>query len=366
MIPISSVDVPAEAEELVLEVLRSGMLASGPKVAELERLAAAMAGTKHALAVNNGTTGLVVALEALGLEPGDEVVTTPFTFVATLNAILEAGATARFADIDESDFNVDPAAMEALIGERTKVLLPVHLYGQPADMEAIAPLAERHGLRLVEDAAQSHGAGIGDRNVGSWGIGCFSLYGTKNVTTGEGGLVTTDDDAVADRVQLLRNQGMRARYRYEVPGHNYRMTDLQAAVGIPQLRRLDGINARRNRNAAYLNAGLAGIEGLVTPVVAPGRRHVWHQYTVRVTSDAPLNRDDFVAALNEAGVGAGVYYPKVVWDYDCYRDHPRVKADPVPVARRIADEVVSLPVHPGLTGSDLDRIVTTVREVLHA
>ncbi|NLA36940.1 MAG: DegT/DnrJ/EryC1/StrS family aminotransferase [Actinobacteria bacterium] len=366
MIPISSVDVPAEAEELVLEVLRSGMLASGPKVAQLEQLAAEMTGAKHALAVNNGTTALVVALEALQLQPGDEVITTPFTFVATLNAILEAGATARFADIDERDFNVDPAALEALVGERTKVLMPVHIYGQPADMTRIAPLAERRGLTLVEDSAQAHGAGIGDKNVGSWGIGCFSLYGTKNVTTGEGGLVTTNDDAVADRISLLRNQGMRARYQYEVPGHNYRLTDLQAAVGIPQLQRLDAINAKRNANAAFLSEGLAGIEGLVTPTIAEGRRHVWHQYTVRITPDASLGRDAFVDAMIEAGVGAGVYYPKAVYDYDCYRDHPRVIAYPAPTAERIAAQVVSLPVHPKLSQNDLEVIVATVRKVLNA
>jgi len=365
MIPVSSVDVPAEAEELVLDVLRSGMLASGPRVAELERLAADMAGTRHALAVNNGTTALVLALEALQLQPGDEVVTSPFTFVATLNAILEAGATARFADIGD-DFCVDPDAVAAAVGARTKVLLPVHLYGQPADMDRLAPLAAEHGLHLVEDAAQSHGAAVGDRRVGSWGTGCFSLYGTKNVTTGEGGLVTTDDDSLADRMSVLRNQGMRARYQYEVPGHNYRLTDLQAAVGIPQLRRLDDINKRRNENAARLTEGLTGVPGLLPPVVAPGRHHVWHQYTVRITADAALGRDEFVDALTERGVGAGVYYPRAVFDYDCYRDHPRVVVTDCPTTERVAAEVVSLPVHPKVGPDDLDTIVSTVREVLHA
>ncbi len=362
MIPISSVDVPAEAEELVLEVLRSGMLASGPKVEELERLASEMAGTRHAVAVNNGTTALVVALESLELSPGDEVITSPFTFVATLNAILEAGATARFADIGD-DFCVDPQAMEAVVGERTAVLLPVHLYGQMADMPAIAALAGSRGLAVVEDAAQSHGASVGGRRAGSFGLGCFSLYGTKNVTTGEGGLVTTDDDALADRMRLLRNQGMRARYQYEVPGHNYRLTDLQAAVGIPQLRRLDEIVERRNRNAERLSQGLVDVPGLVVPTVEPGRGHVWHQYTVRVTQDAPIGRDALVEELTARGVGCGVYYPRTVYDYDCYRDHPRVVADPCPNAERVAAEVVSLPVHPKLTEADLDTVVATVREV---
>jgi dTDP-4-amino-4,6-dideoxygalactose transaminase len=338
------------------------MLASGPKVAELERLAAEMAGTRHAVAVNNGTTALVVALESLRLSPGDEVVTSPFTFVATLNAILEAGATARFADIGD-DFCVDPDAMSAAVGDRTAVLLPVHLYGQPADMAAISKLADAHGLGVVEDAAQSHGAAIDGRRAGSWGLGCFSLYGTKNVTTGEGGLVTTDDDELADRMRLLRNQGMRARYEYEVPGHNYRLTDLQAAVGIPQLRRLDEIVERRNRNAERLTDGLNGVPGLSVPSVVPGRRHVWHQYTVRVTADAPLDRDGVAEELDRRGVGCGVYYPRTVYDYDCYREHPRVVVDPCPNAERAAREVLSLPVHPKLSDADLDTIVSTVREV---
>ncbi|MCO5313854.1 MAG: DegT/DnrJ/EryC1/StrS family aminotransferase [Microthrixaceae bacterium] len=363
MIPISSVDVPEEAETLVLEVLRSGMLASGPKVAELERLAAQMAGTKHALAVNNGTTALVVALESLQLQPGDEVITTPFTFVATLNAILEAGATARFADIGD-DYLIDPASIESLINDRTRVVMPVHLYGQPADMDAISSVAGRHGLHIVEDSAQSHGAALGTRRVGSFGLGCFSLYGTKNVTTGEGGLVTTNDDALADRIAVLRNQGMRARYQYEVPGHNYRLTDLQAAVGIPQLERLDTINDRRNRNAAVLTEGLSGIPGLLTPIAHAGRHHVWHQYTVRITPDAALARDELVEALNSRGVGAGVYYPRTVFDYDCYRSHPQVVTAQTPNATAIASQVLSLPVHPKLSDDDLSTIVTTVRSLL--
>lgn len=363
MIPISVVDIPAAAHDLVSDVLRSGMLAQGPKVARLEELAAEMAGARHAMAVNNGTTALVVAIEALQLQPGDEVVTTPFTFVATLNAILEAGATARFADIGD-DYNVDVDSLAAAITPSTKVLLPVHLYGQAADMVAISALAESRGLAVVEDAAQSHGATQAGRPVGSWGIGCFSLYGTKNVTTGEGGLVTTNDDAIADRIRVLRNQGMRARYQYEVPGHNYRLTDLAAAVGIPQLERLGEINAVRNRNAAYLTDHLADVTGLTVPPVGADRGHVWHQYTVRIGPDALLSRDAFVEALQAEGVGCGVYYPRPVYDYDCYREHPRVIAGDAPQAELIAREVVSLPVHPKLSEGDLATIVSTVRKVL--
>lgn len=363
MIPITVVDV-ADAEPLVTEVLRCGMIASGPMVRRLEEAFAEVAGTRHAIAMNNGTTALIASLQVLDLRQGDEVITSPFTFVATLNAILQVGASARFADIDANDFCVDPGAVAAALGPRTRVLMPVHLYGQTADMGTLVPLAEANGLRIVEDAAQAVGATFDGRPAGSYGLGCFSLYATKNVTTAEGGMVTTDDDELADRLRVLRNQGMRTRYVYEMTGHNYRMTDLHAALGIPQMERLAALNRARAANAAALSAGLAGTPGLVTPSAAAGRGHVWHQYTVRLTGDAATDRDELAARLTEAGVGNGVYYPKPVFDYDCYRQHPGVLATDVPVARRVAGEVLSLPVHPKLTRADLDKIVTAVREVL--
>ncbi|GAA3024434.1 DegT/DnrJ/EryC1/StrS family aminotransferase [Actinokineospora globicatena] len=365
MIPITVVDV-ADAEPLVLEVLRSGVIAQGPMVKRFEDAFAEVAGVPHAVAVNNGTTALVAAIEVLDLQPGDEVVTTPFTFVATLNAILEAGATARFADISRTDFNLDPNSVAAAVTDRTKVLMPVHLYGQTADMGKLVPLAEEHGLAVVEDAAQAVGATFDGRPAGSYGIGCFSLYATKNVTTAEGGVITTSDAALADRLRVLRNQGMRARYQYEVAGHNYRLTDLHAAVGIPQLEKLSTLTDARRRNAAALTEGLAGIPGLETPAVLPGREHVWHQYTVLVTEDAAVSRDEFAAKLTERGIGNGTYYPKLVFDYDCYRDHPRVIASEAPVATKVAEQALSLPVHPKLTADQIDTIVTTVREVLGA
>ncbi|MCP2262304.1 dTDP-4-amino-4,6-dideoxygalactose transaminase [Streptoalloteichus tenebrarius] len=365
MIPITVVDV-RDAEPYVLEVLRSGVIAQGPMVRRFEESFAAVAGTRHAVAVNNGTTALVAALQVLDLQPGDEVITSPFTFVATLNAILEAGATARFADIREDDFCVDPDAVAAAIGPRTKVLMPVHLYGQTADMGKLAPLAEEHGLRLVEDAAQAHGATFDGRGAGSFGLGCFSFYATKNITTGEGGAITTDDDALADRLRVLRNQGMRQRYQYEVAGHNYRMTDLQAALAVPQLEKIDQVTARRKANAERLNAGLAGLPGLRTPAELPGRSHVWHQYTVLVTDEAPVTRDELAERLGEKGIGHGVYYPKVVFDYDCYRGHPGVVATDVPVASRVARQCLSLPVHAAMSDADVDTVVAAVREVFGA
>ncbi len=365
-IPISTVELGAEEERLVLEVLRSGQLAQGPMVERLEAAFAQLCSVRHAIAVSSGTTALVATMQALGIGPGDEVVTSPFTFVATLNAILEAGATARFADIEPSTFTIDPAALEAEVGERTRVVMPVHLYGQPATMTPIVALARERRLTIVEDAAQAHGAVYAGQPVGSFGTGCFSLYATKNVAAGEGGIVTTDDDAIADRVRLLRNQGMRDRYRYEIPGHNYRLTDLQAAIVIPQMARLAQTTLARVQNAQGLTERLQNLDGIEVPAIAPGRTHVFHQYTIRVTAAAPITRDVLAERLAAEGVTTGVYYPRVVFDYECYHHLPGVVAATVPEAHRAAREVLSLPVHPRLTERDLDRIGEAVRASLVA
>jgi len=351
----------------VLEVLRSGMLAQGPMVARLEAAFAEMAGTAHAVAVSSGTVALVAALQALGIGPGDEVVTSPLTFAATLNAILQVGATARFADVGD-DLTMDPARLARVLDRPldrpARAVLPVHLYGYPAEMGAIASLAAAAGAAVVEDAAQAVGASIDGRPVGSFGTGCFSLYATKNVTTGEGGVVTTDDAAVAASIRLLRGQGMRERYAYEAVGHNYRMTDLQAAVGVPQVARLDRIIGERQANARFLTEGLAGLPGIVLPPSAPGRSHVFHLYTIRVTAACPATRAELVAHLDRRRVESGIVYPRAVYDYPCYRNHPGVVQEACPRAEALAGEVLSLPVRPGLTRLDLGRIVDAVAEML--
>ena len=242
--------------------------------------------------------------------------------------------------------------------------MPVHLYGQPADMGRLGPIAAERSLAVVEDAAQAHGAEVDGRAVGSFGLGCFSLYATKNVTTGEGGLVTTDDDALADRLRLLRNQGMRNRYEYEVPGHNYRLTDLQAAVGIPQLEGLTTTTRAAATERGPADGGPRGHPRPHHPEVMAGRTHVFHQYTVRVTEEARIGRDELAAGLADAGIGSGIYYPRPVYDYDCYRDHPALDLIDTPNADRAGREVLSLPVHPALADADLDRIVATVRTLL--
>lgn len=333
----------------------------------VERLEAAFAEVcevRQAIAVNSGTTALVASLEALGVGPGDEVVTSPFTFVATINAVLEAGATARFADIDPVSYTIKPDEIERCLSERTRAVLPVHLYGHPADMVTISSLAQPAGVAVVEDAAQAVGATTESRPVGSFGLGCFSLYATKNVTTGEGGVITTSDDRLAGRLRLLRNQGMRAGYEYEMAGHNYRLTDLQAALALPQMSRLSELTATRQRHAARLTEGLSDVSGLLTPSARDGATHVFHQYTVRVTTEARLGRDELARALGAAGIGNAVYYPKPIYAYKCYQDHPRVLREPMHEAERAAAQVLSLPVHPLVSEQDIDQVIGTVRRLL--
>jgi len=364
VIRLTEVHLDAGAEDLVLGVLRSGHLAQGPMVESFEQQFAKIAGSTHGVAMSSGTTALAASFQALGLGPGDEVVTTPFTFVATLNAIIGVGATVRLVDIDPLDFTIDPDHVAAAVTARTRAIVPVHLYGYPADMGRLARIAGDAGVVLVEDAAQAHGARVDGRPVGSWGAGVFSFYATKNMTTGEGGMVTTDDDALADRLRLLRNQGMRARYQYEMVGTNYRMTDIQAAIGLSQLPFLDEWTERRRANAAALTEALADVEGLDLPREAGGRQHVYHQYTIRVRDDASLDRDGLAAALHDAGVESGIYYPRMAHDYECFRVHPLVQPGSVPNAAQAARQVLSLPVHQWLGPEDVAQVGKAVRSAL--
>ncbi len=362
-VPLAKVELGAAEEAAVLGVLRSGRLASGAQVAELERRMAEAHGAAHAVAVCNASLGLVAALRAHGVGPGDEVITTALTFAATLGAIVEAGATARFADVT-GDLTLDPSSAASLLTSRTKAILPVHLYGLPAAMEQICELARRHGLAVIEDAAQAHGALLGDQPAGSFGTGVFSFYGTKNVTCGEGAVITCDDGDVAARLRLLRNHGLSGLGEHVLAGTNYRLTDLQAAIAVAQLRRLPQINGRRAHNAARLSAGLAGLPGLLLPVVPAPRTPSWHLYTVRVQAGARLDRDQLSKHLAEAGIESRAYYPRLVHEHPGYARHPLVRRDPTPRASRAAAEVLSLPVHPAVTGAEVDRIVACVRAAL--
>jgi perosamine synthetase len=356
LIPISRPWIGPEEKAAVIEVLESGMLAQGPRVAALEEAFTKFSGARHAIATSSGTTGLHLALLAHGIGPGDEVITSPFTFIASVNAILFTGAQPVFADIEEASFNIDPERLEAAITPRTKAVMPVHLYGQPCDMDEICAIAERHNVVVLEDAAQAVGATYRDRHVGTFGTAVFSLYATKNVMTGEGGMITTDSDEVADRARLLRNHGMRNRYEYEMLGYNFRLTDLLAAIGLAQLGRMEEATRRRRSNAAYLNAHLRGVS---TPVIKEGRDHVWHQYTVRLPQGS--DRDEAAHRLSEAGIGTGVFYPRGAHRF------PHIQAETgdvsLPVTDRVAASVLSLPVHPLLDQSDLERIAAAVNSL---
>jgi perosamine synthetase len=361
MIPISTVRIDEEIEAGVLEVLRSGMIAQGPKVAELEAMFANISGTNHAIAVNNGTTALVAVLKMLDVPKGSTVITSPFTFVATLNAAVEAGFKVRFADVDEQTFNITADTIAAVNPSGVSTVMPVHLYGQCADMTAISAQAKLNGWAIVEDAAQAHGALHNGAAAGSFGAGCFSFYATKNITTGEGGIITTNDEALADRLRIYRNQGMRQRYQYEMAGTNYRMTDVQAAIGIPQLKRIDAINAARQKNAETLNELLADVTEIATPITTAGNSHVWHQYTIRVLEGSKRSRDEAIEYLTAQGVGCGIYYPYLAHDYDCFKGIPNIEPTSTPIASRLVHEVISLPVHQYLSADDLLTIASVVR-----
>lgn len=354
MIPIARPEMGDEEKQLVVSALGSGMLAQGPRVRELEERFAEFVGVPHAVASSSGTTALHMALLANGIGPGDEVVTVPFTFIASASSIVHTGARPTFVDICEDDFCIDPALVEAAITPRTRAIMPVSLYGQPADLPALAAIAEKHGLVLIEDAAQAHGAAVGDRHSGSWGTGCFSFYPTKNMTTGEGGMLTTSDPDLAARARLLREHGMKVRYHHDTLGYNFRMTDIHASIGLAQLTKLPANNARRREIAARYDAELRGV---VTPRVRDGVTHVYHQYTIRVPQ-----RDAFAAALTERGVGNGIYYPIPV-----HRQAPFVALGYVeegyPVTDRLSDEVLSIPVHPSLTPDEVSTVIEAVNAV---
>lgn len=382
MIPISKPQIGDEEKRLVMQVLDSGMLVQGPRVAELEQRWAEACQTKHAIAISNGTAALHTALLAHGIGPGDEVITVAFTFIASVNSIIYCGARPVFADIDPITFNIDPDTIEALITPRTKAIMPVHLYGHPADMQRIMAIAQKYGLAMIEDSAQAIGASYDDKPAGSFGTGCFSLYATKNVMSAEGGMITTSDDAIAKRCRLIRAHGMEKRYYHDMLGFNFRMSDLHAAIGLAQLSRLEAITQQRKANAEFMNANINNPR-LVLPSGGNLKKieneklegeqsnssfsmlnskfsHAWHQYTVRVQNG--LDRDAAVAKLTAAGIGTGVFYPVPAHQQKHIREMGFGDVT-LPVTEQLAKEVFSLPVHPALSPSDLEEIVHEVNQL---
>jgi len=358
VIPIAKPLIGEREKQLVMEVLGSGVIAQGPRVKEFEERYAKYIGTRFAVAASSGTTALHIALLAHGIKPGDEIITTPFTFIASANSILYCGAKPVFADISKDSFNLDIEQVKKKITEKTKAIMPVHLYGNPTGVAELSDLSCEKNLVLIEDACQAHGSSINDKKAGSYGTGAFSFYPTKNMTTGEGGMVTTDDDAIDAKMRMLREHGSKIRYYHEILGYNFRMTDINAAIGLAQLERLEDFNSARIRNAGLLTKGLSKVDGIITPRVDPGVRHVFHQYTIRVTGDYGRTRDELVNFLKEKGIGTGVHYPLPIHKQAVYMNLGY--RDSLPAAEQMAKEVVSLPVHPSVCEKDIDFIVESI------
>ena len=356
MIPAAQPIIGDEEREAVDRVLRSGMLAQGPEVKAFEdEFSEIVAGT-HCVAVNSGTSALHMAFIAAGIRQGDEVIVPSFSFAATANSVRLTGATPVFVDVEQDFFNLNPAAVEAAITPRTRAIMPVHLYGHPAAMTELTAICQRHNLLLFEDAAQAHMASLNGTPVGAFGVaGSFSFYPTKNMTAGEGGMVTTGCSHIARQLRLLRNQGMERRYENEVIGFNTRMTDIHAAIGRVQLRKLAGWTKQRQDNASFLSSN---IKGVVVPPVAAGAVHVYHQYTIRVVG---IDRDKFAEELTKNGVGNGVYYPTPIHRLPSFG----LSLD-LPTTEQVARECLSLPVHPSLTQADLEKIVSVVNTAAKA
>jgi len=359
VIAIAKPIIEEDEIEAVTTVLKSGILSQGKKVEEFEEAFAEFSGTRYAVAVNSGTAALHIALLVDGIGEEDEVITSPFTFISTANSILFTGAKPVFADIEEETFNISPDSIAEKITPRTKTIMPVHLYGQPCNMRRIMKIADEHGLKVIEDACQAHGAEYDGSKVGAFGTGCFSFYATKNMTTSEGGMITTNDKDIAEKARIIRNHGQKERHLHEILGHNYRMTELTAAVGHCQLRKLEQFNQKRIENAKFLTERLSGIRGLIPPCVKPNAKHVFHQYTVRLTEDFGISRNQLREKLIDKGIVTQIYYPLPIYRQPLYQKLGY--NDYLPNSEKAASEVLSLPVHPSLTRGQLEYVVDTIR-----
>jgi perosamine synthetase len=361
MIPIAKPLLGKEELAAVKEVFESGILVQGEKTKLFESEFAEYIGVKHAIAVSNGTTALDVSLKALGISHGDEVITPAFSFVASSNCILYQGAKPVFADIDPRTFNIDPSDVESKITKKTKAIVCAHLFGQPAAMRELKKTAEKQGVALVEDAAQSHGAEYDRKKVGGIGdIGCFSFYATKNMTTGEGGMITTSDGELAAKIRLLINHGQTEKYHHVFLGYNYRITEISAAIGRVQLRKLEGFNRKRRANAKILTESIRRIHGLTPPNIAKKVKHVFYQYAIRVENEFPLDRDTLAKYLQKAGVGVAVHYPTPIYKQPLYQELGYQKVI-CPATEDACTHILSLPVHPAVTKRNLTYIVNALR-----
>jgi perosamine synthetase len=362
MIQIAKPLIDQEEIRAVNEVLKSGVIAQGQKVEQFEQAYARYIGTQYAVAVNSGTSALYASLLAHNIGSGDEVITTSFSFIATANMILAVGATPVFADIVDDTFNISSDSILDNITPKTKAIIPVHLYGHPADMDKILRIAEDHNLCVIEDACQAHGAVYHGCKAGAFTTGAFSFYPTKNMTTGEGGMVTTNDPATAKKLTMIRQHGSTEQYVHEIFGNNLRMTDIAASIGIEQLKKLDQFTQARQKNAQKLNEQLKDIDGIELPVVKSGCVHIFHQYTIRVTEASSISRDELRKYLLENGISTGIYYPVPIHNQPYYKTLGYTCR--LPTTEKLAGEVLSLPVHPVLTDENILRIGNAIRKAV--
>jgi perosamine synthetase len=367
VIPINMPQIGEEETQAVLEVMRKGpltnALGAGPKVLEFEKNYAKFAGVKHAVAMNTGTAALHSAVLSSGIQHGGEVILPSFTFVATAEAVVLAGGKPVFADIDPKTFNVDPISVEQKVTSKTKAIMPVDLYGYSADMKPLHEIADKHGLALIEDAAQAHGATYRGKPAGSYAdVACWSLYASKNITTGEGGVVTTDNDELTDTLRLIRNHGEKAKYTSLMVGNNYRMFELQAAIGIVQLKKLPNFTAKRRQNAQQLSAILKRSPRLILPYESEKQQHSWYLYTAKIKDATQEQRNTIVQQLKQKGVGAEVYYINPIHEMPYYREN--FGTENLPQTEQTSKQVFSLPVHPAVTQEQIEYIGKTVLQLL--
>ena len=358
MIPVARPNVGEEERRALIEVLDSGMFAQGARVKAFEDAFAASVGRRHGIAACNGTAALHVALLAHGIGKGDEVIVPPLTFMASAATVVLCGARPRFADIEEDTYTLDPEKVRKAVGKRTKAIMPVHLFGQSATMDPILEIAREHHLAVIGDACQAHGATYQGKSVGALGeSACYSFYPTKNMTTGEGGMVVTDDDALATRCRRLRDQGQSSKYVHELAGYNLRMTEFAAAVGLAQLAKLPAFVEARRRNARFLGEALAG-KTLIPPVERPDRLHSFYQYIVRVGKRSKRTRDEYVAHFTANGVGSRPSYPMALYRQKALTDLGiRGRCG---VTERVLPELFELPVHPLVSEADLQSIAKAI------
>jgi len=367
LIPINAPQIGEEEIEAVVKVLKSGILThslgAGPVVTKFEKEFANFANTKHAIAVNTGTAALHVAVLAANVKPGEEVILPSFTFVATAEAVVIAGAKPVFVDIDPKTYNILPKKIEEAITRKTKAVIPVDLYGLPADLQPIKEIAEKHGLIVIEDAAQAHGATYKEKPAGFFAdVACWSLYASKNMTTGEGGVITTSNDEMTDQMRLIRSHGEKAKYASFMLGHNYRMTEIQAAIGCVQLKKLPAFLSKRRSNARRLTEILKKTEKLQLPEEPKNFGHSWYLYTVRLKDATERERDRIVEELKKEGIGAEVYYVNPVHLMPYYRNV--FGKFGLPETEEAAKQIMSLPVHPSVKEEQIDYIGQTLLHLL--